>query len=347
MGARGLASKAPGSANLDWGNLGFQARPVNNYVRYNWKEGSWGEGSLIPDGMVTVHALSNALNYGQAVFEGLKAYHCADGTVCAFNPQANHARISGGCERLFMPEVSKDLFISGIEKVIRENAEFIPPHGTGGALYIRPLLFGHGAQLGLGPAPEYQLVFACNPVGAYYKGGLEGVDALVVENFDRAAPKGVGNVKVAGNYAPDVLPSKEAKGKGFSVCLYLDAATHSYVEEFSTSNFIGITEDNTVVAPMSPSILKSTTKGVVLQAAKDMGMKVEERPVKWEEVRGLKEVAACGTAVVLTPMNSITRGTEVVKFQGHDTISKLYDAVTGMQTGELPDPHGYRHHVAL
>jgi len=230
MGARGLASKAPGSANLDWGNLGFQARPVNNYVRYNWKEGSWGEGSLIPDGMVTVHALSNALNYGQAVFEGLKAYHCADGTVCAFNPQANHARISGGCERLFMPEVSKDLFISGIEKVIRENAEFIPPHGTGGALYIRPLLFGHGAQLGLGPAPEYQLVFACNPVGAYYKGGLEGVDALVVENFDRAAPKGVGNVKVAGNYAPDVLPSKEAKGKGFSVCLYLDAATHSYVE---------------------------------------------------------------------------------------------------------------------
>lgn len=346
--ARALASAAPGSAPLDWNNLGFEARPVAAYVRYNCKDGKWDEEpTLTAEGTVTIHALSNALNYGQAVFEGLKALQCKDGSVALFNPRANLQRITAGCARLLMPAPPAELFYAGLERVVRENAAYVPPYGTGGALYVRPLLFGHGAQLGLGAAPEYCLMFAANPVGAYYKGGLQGVDAVVVEDFDRAAPRGVGNVKVAGNYAPDVLPSKRAKSQGYSVCLYLDAATQSMVEEFSTSNFIGITADGTVVTPLSPSILPSCTREVVLQAARDLGLKAEHRPVTWAEARSFREAAACGTAVVLTPMRSITRGKEVVKFGGFETVSRLYAHISALQSGDAPDPHGYRHVVPL
>jgi len=202
-------------------------------------------------------------------------------------------------------------------------------------------MFGHGAALGLGAAPEYSLCAIATPVGAYYKGGLQPIDAVVVEGYDRAAPRGVGNIKCAGNYAPDVLPSREAKDRGYPVCLYLDAAEQKYVEEFSTSNFLGITADGVLVTPTSPSILPSCTKAVVLQAAADMGIRVEPRPVPWEEVATLKEVAACGTAVVLTPLSSITRGAERVTFDSFPTISRLYDAVIALQLGEAEDTHGY------
>ena len=138
-----------------------------------------------------------------------------------------------------------------------------------------------------------------------------------------------------------MTPSSAAKAKGYPICLYLDAKTNSFVEEFSTSNFIGITHDGVVITPTSDSILPSCTKGVVLQLAEDLGFKVEQRPVGWEEVTTLKEVAACGTAVVLTPIASITRGDTVTKFDDFATIAKLYDAVTTLQAGDAPDPHGY------
>ncbi|KAG8457970.1 hypothetical protein KFE25_012641 [Diacronema lutheri] len=345
-GARLLGAR-PGSAPLDWTNLGFEARPVAAYVRYNWKGGAWDDGALQPDGNVTIHALSNALNYGQAVFEGLKALQCKDGSVALFNPRANLARLTAGCARLQMPAPPAELFLKGLERAVAANAAYVPPYGTGGALYLRPLLFGHGAQLGLGAAPEYCLMIAPNPVGAYYSGGLHGVDAIVVEDYDRAAPRGVGAVKAAGNYAPDVLPSRRAKAAGYSVCLYLDARTNTHVEEFSTSNFIGVTKDGTVVTPASPSILPSCTREVVLQAARDLGLKAEHRPVRWDEVRDLAEAAACGTAVVLTPMRSITRGSEVVRFHGFETVQRLFAHISALQAGDAPDPHGYRHVVAL
>lgn len=228
--ARALSTRAPGSANLDWSNLGFTARDVNTYVCYNHKDGAWQGPTFSDDGYIKIHALSNALNYGQAVFEGLKVLQTRSGAVCAFNPAANHTRLQNSCKRLLMPDVPRELFFEGIETAVRKNADFVPPCGTGGSLYVRPLIFGHGAQLGLGAAPEFALIFAVCPVGAYYKGGLEGVDALVVSDYDRAAPLGVGHVKCAGNYAPDVLPSKLAKERGFSVCLYLDPQTRTFIE---------------------------------------------------------------------------------------------------------------------
>jgi len=334
-------------ATLPWRELGFDFTPTRSMVKYNWRDGSWNSGEVLPEMTVTIHGLSNVLHYGQGIFEGLKAHHCRDGQVRVFNATANAARMQSGCERLAMPFVPTEMFEEGVERLLTDNLDYVPPFGSGGAMYIRPFLFGHGAKLGLGPAPEYSLCFIGSPVGAYYKGGLQAIDGIVVDGFDRAAPSGVGHIKAAGNYAPDVAPSSQAKLKGFPICLYLDAKENKYVEEFSTSNFLGVTQEGVLVTPSSPSILPSCTKAVVLQLARDMGIPVEVRPVAWDEVASFKEVAACGTAVVLTPISSITRGDQKVSFESFDTIARLYEAVTAIQVGEAEDVNGYTRAVGM
>ena len=208
---------------IDFAKLGFDFTPTRSMVKYHWKDGSWGAATVSSDFMLNIHGLSNVLHYGQGIFEGLKAHHCADGHVRVFNSAANAARLQRGGERLHMPVVPPEMFDEAIDRVLEDNLDFVPPHGYGGSMYLRPFLFGHGAAIGLGPAPEYSFCVISTPVGAYYKGGLQAIDALVVDEHDRAAPAGVGHVKAAGNYAPDVHPSAEAKKKGFPVCLYLDA----------------------------------------------------------------------------------------------------------------------------
>mmetsp|Transcript_33984 Transcript_33984/g.56233 ORF Transcript_33984/g.56233 Transcript_33984/m.56233 type:complete len:368 (+) Transcript_33984:51-1154(+) len=324
----------------EWSSLGFGYTPTKSMLRYNWTGNSWDSGKLTADFTLNIHGLSNVLHYGQGIFEGLKAFDCKDGIVRVFNSSANARRMQRGSARLAMPDIPPALFSEAVDRLVLDNIAYVPPYGTGGSLYIRPFLFGHGSKLGLGAAPEYAFCLISSPVGPYYKGGLEAIDALVIENYDRAAPRGVGSVKAAGNYAPDTLPSIEAKEKGFPVCLYLDAAEQAYVEEFSTSNFIGVTADGAIVTPSSPSILPSCTKAVVLEVARQHGMKVEERPVLFSEVATFKEVAACGTAVVLTPVKSITRGGAVTRFDSFNTISTLYEAITAIQTAESEDTMG-------
>ena len=202
-------------ASIAWKSLGFDFTETRSMLVHNWKDGSWDAGELREDFTLNIHAMSNVLHYGQAIFEGLKAFHCADGKVRVFNSRANAQRLHNGCVRLHMPTVDPEMFDAAIDRVIKENVDFVPPYGSGGALYLRPFLFGHGAKIGLGPAPEYGFCIAGIPVGAYYKGGLEAIDALVVEQFDRAAPRGVGNIKAAGNYAPDVQPAASAKEQGY------------------------------------------------------------------------------------------------------------------------------------
>ena len=158
-----------------------------------------------------------------------------------------------------MPEVPQELFLEACERVIRANADFVPPYGTGGSLYVRPLLIGSGAQIGVAPANAYTFIVMVVPVGAYYKGGLEPVRALISKDYDRAAPLGVGHVKVAGNYAASLYAHEEAKRAGFPVELYLDARTHTYIEEFATSNFIAISAKGHYVTPDSHSVLPSVT----------------------------------------------------------------------------------------
>jgi len=352
------AKKLPGTAKLDtpWADLGFEIRPTNSHVKLMWKEGEgWSKPELVEEPFVKMHIGATVLHYGQACFEGLKAFTHEDGDVYSFRPEENAARMQSSCRRIMMPELPTDLFCNAVQTVVKDNIEYVPPYGSGGALYIRPLLFGSGPRIGLQPADEYTFVIMVMPVADYYEGGLsKPVDALIIKDYDRAAPQGVGAVKVAGNYAADLLPNMLSKKKGFPIGLYLDAKTQQYIEEFSTSNFVGImNSDKRYITPYSPSVLPSITNKSLMQIARDEGFTVEERNVKMDELEVFDEVLAVGTAVVVTPVGSATiLGNEeedvediVYKFgkEGElgETTKRLYTRVRAIQQGDDKDTHGW------
>ena len=333
-------------ASINWESLLFDYVPTRCIAQYNYADGEWDEGQLTSP-QLSIHPMSNALHYGQALFEGLKAFHTADGKVHVFNADENAKRLQAGAARLGMPEVSTDLFNEALDRVIEENIDYVPPYGTGGALYIRPFLFGHGAKLGLGPAPEYKFCVLVSPVGTYYKTGIKAVDAVVPSKYDRAAPKGVGNIKAAGNYAPDVEPAAQAVRDGYTIALYLDAKTNSFVEEFSTSNFVAISGDkSTYITPESDSILPSITNKMLMQLASDRGLRVERRPVSFSEISTFSEVAAAGTAVIITPIKSVTNESKRVEIgENFDIMKSLHDDLRAIQTGDAEDVHGWCRNV--
>jgi branched-chain amino acid aminotransferase len=357
--------KVPGTADMGmaWGDLGFEFRPTNSHIKLVYREnadgsdGSWGEPELVRgEPFVNVHIGATALHYGQACFEGLKAFCHQDGSVHIFRPDENAARMQSSCRRTLMPELPTDLFIKTVEQVVIDNLEYVPPYGSGGALYIRPLLFGSGPRIGLQPADEYTFICLVIPVGDYYAGGLSSpVKCLLIEDYDRAAPRGVGHVKVAGNYAADLLPNRRSKKLGYPIGLYLDAATQSYIEEFSTSNFVGIDNtNNKYITPKSGSVLPSITNKSLMQIAEVQGLTVEARNVPVEELETFDEVLAVGTAVVVTPVGSVTRlrgdgKTKVYEFGQPNEIGattrRLYDHVRAIQNGEAEDVFGWNYKV--
>jgi branched-chain amino acid aminotransferase len=328
---------------IDWKNLGFEFMPVKSNIRYHYANGQWSEGNLYNDDSFTLSVASNCLHYGQAAFEGLKAFTCKDGKVRVFRAPDNAKRLNSSIGHLLMPEIPEEMFLEAVNAVVKDNIDYVPPYGTGGALYIRPVIVGTSPQIGISASQEYEFIVLVVPVGPYYKNGIKPVDAYLVEEFDRAAPSGTGHIKIAGNYAASLSPTKLAKEKGCSVALFLDAATHEYIEEFGTSNFIAITDKKTYVTPQSASILPSITNMSLIELAKSNGYKVERRPVHKNELPEFIEVGACGTAVIITPIGRIVH-------QGQDycygneigpVLKQLYDMVTGIQYGELPDKFGW------
>jgi len=347
----------PGTAKMDtaWEDLGFEFRPTKSNLRITYKDGEWGEMELCEDSFISIHMGATALHYGQACFEGLKAFAHEDDTVHVFRPDQNAIRLQSSCERTLMPVLPHDIFLKAVNEVVKDNIEYVPPYGSGGALYLRPLLFGSGPRIGLQPADEYTFVLMVMPVCDYYKGGLnKPVDGVIITDYDRAAPRGVGNVKVAGNYAADMLPNMLSKGKGYPISLYLDAATQGLVEEFSTSNFVGIdTEKSLYVTPKSGSVLPSITNKSLMTIAGDQGLTVEERDIPIGEMESFDEVLAVGTAVVVTPVGSVTMlggeedGTADKKYEFGSSeevgpvTRKLYDRVRAIQFGEEEDTYGW------
>ncbi len=331
--------------NLDWNNLGFKYMRTNCHIRHVCCDGHWDDGELVTDEYMSMHIAATALHYGQAAFEGLKAFACKDGEIRVFRPNMNIKRMADTARRICMTPVPEDLYLSAIKRVTEANIEFVPPYGTGGSLYIRPLLFGSGPQIGVTPSREYTFLIMVLPVGAYYKGGLSPVRAIIYDDYDRTAPQGVGNVKVSGNYAAGMEAHEMAKTHGYDVELYLDAREHKYVDEFGTSNFIGITKDGTLITPDSQSVLPSVTNKCLQRIAKDLGIPVERRPVAYDELADLAEMGACGTAVVITPVNEITRGDTVIKVGSREgcgpILQKLYDRMTAIQNGDVEDPYGW------
>jgi branched-chain amino acid aminotransferase len=335
-------------ADLDWKNLPFDYMKTDHNIRYHWKDGEWSGGELSRDEYISLHMAAPSLHYGQEAFEGLKAFETKDGRIVVFRPIENSRRLRMSCERIYIPPVPDELFVDAVTKVVAANAEYVPPYGTGASLYIRPLVIGTGARVGLGPASEYLFIVFATPVGPYYKGGFKPVRALVVEDFDRAAPRGVGHCKVGGNYAAGLSGGQYGKDRGYPIVLYLDSAQKRFIDEFSTSNFIAL-RGNTYITPKSDSILPSITNDSLSVIARDMGMEVERRPVEVKELETFDEVGAVGTAAVITPVSHIRfRDRDYTYGDGDNAgpvITRLYDRLTALQKGDYEDTHGWLHEV--
>ncbi len=331
--------------NIEWDKLGFAFSQTKSNIRFHYANGKWDEGRLTTDFNVSMSVAANVLHYGQAIFEGMKAFACKDGKVRIFRPDENAKRLNSSARQLVMAEFPEDRFVEAVKTVVRDNIEFVPPYGTGGSLYIRPVMFGTQPQIGVNASNEYELVIMVMPVGPYYKGGIKPVDAMVSIDYDRAAPHGTGHIKAAGNYAASLLSSKICKEKYHCpVALFLDPATHTYVDEFSTSNFLAITKDGKYVTSLSNSILPSVTNKSLMTVAADLGMPTERRQVRAEELPDFAEIAACGTAVVLTPVGRIFFGDKVYDYHLTEigpVLKKLYDRMMAIQHGEIEDIHNW------
>ena len=336
--------------NIDWSNLGFGYQATTERYVSNYKDGAWDNGVMTTDATVTISECAGVLQYSQSCFEGLKAYTTEDGRIVTFRPDLNAARMADTAKRLEMPVFPEDQFIEAVEKVVKANADYVPPYGSGATLYLRPFMFASGPVIGVKPADEYQFRVFCTPVGPYFKGGAKPI-TIRVSDFDRAAPHGTGHIKAGLNYAMSLHAIVDAHNQGYDENMYLDAATRTNVEETGGANFIFVTKDNKVVTPKSNSILPSITRRSIMYVAKEnLGLETEERVVPFEEVKDFAECGLCGTAAVISPVGKIVdHGKEICLPSGMDEMGpitkKLYDTLTGIQMGHIEPPKGWIHEI--
>ena len=336
--------------DLDWGNLSFAYMHTDYSYVCNYKDGAWEEGGLTSDHTVTLSECAGLLHYCQEVFEGLKAYTTENGDIVCFRPEMNAQRMYDSAARLEMPSFPKDKFVEAVEMVVRANAAWVPPFGSGATLYIRPFMFATGDVIGVKPATEYQFRILVTPVGPYYKGGVKPVK-LQVPEFDRAAPHGTGSIKAGLNYAMSLHPSVIAHSKGYADNLFLDPQTRTYVEETGGANVLFVKKDGTLVVPQSftDSILPSITRRSLVDVAEKMlGMTVEQRPVRFDEIDQFVECGMCGTAAVISPVGQIDNGDKSVVYGMEHVgpvMKKLRETLTGIQSGAIEDQFGWVHKI--
>lgn len=332
--------------NIDWSNIGFGYQVTDKRYVSNYKNGAWDDGVLTDEATITLSECAGVLQYAQTCFEGLKAYTTEDGRTVCFRPDLNASRMKDSCERLEMPVFPEDRFVEAVKAVVHANEAYVPPYGSGATLYIRPYMFGSSPVIGVKPAEEYQFRMFCTPVGPYFKEGAKPI-TIRVSDFDRAAPHGTGHIKAGLNYAMSLYPIVDAHQKGFEENMYLDAATRTYVEETGGANFIFITKDGKLVTPKSDSILPSITRrSLMVVAEKYLGMTVEHRQVRFDELGDFAECGLCGTAAVISPVGKINdHGREICFPSGMEEMGpvtkKLYDTLTGIQMGCIEAPEGW------
>lgn len=332
--------------NLDWANLPFGYMKTNYNVRCFYRNGKWGEIEVSSSEYIPVHIAATGLHYGQESFEGLKAFKGKDEKVRVFRWEENAKRMQASANGIKMAEVPTELFKEIMDKVVKLNIEFVPPYESGAALYIRPLLFGSGAEVGVKPSAEYTFLMFVTPVGPYFKEGFKPVNMMITREFDRAAPLGTGHLKVGGNYAASLRSIEKAHSEGFSNVLYLDAKQKKYIDECGPANFFAI-KNNTYITPQSNSILPSITNMSLIDLAKDLGLKVERRPVDVNELADFDEVGACGTAAVISPIREIVDIENMKKFEyckdgkAGEVSTKLYEKLRSIQYGDEEDTHNW------
>lgn len=332
--------------NIDWGNLGFGYVQTDQRFVANYKNGAWEEGVLTTDANVTINECAGVLQYAQTCFEGMKAYTTEDGRIVTFRPDLNAARMKDSCERLQMPVFPEDQFVDAVCQVVKANAAYVPPYGSGATLYLRPYMFGSNPVIGVKPADEYQFRIFATPVGPYFKGGVKPLTIRVCD-YDRAAPHGTGHIKAGLNYAMSLYAIVDAHQQGYDENMYLDSATRTYVEETGGANFLFVTKDGKVVTPKSDTILPSITRRSLMYVAKEyLGLEVEERQIALEEVKDMAECGLCGTAAVISPVGKIVdHGKEICFPSGMTEMGpvtkKLYETLTGIQMGRIEAPEGW------
>ena len=332
--------------NLDWENLGFSYMTTDYRYVADYKDGAWEEGRLTTDSTVALNECAGILQYCQEIFEGLKAYTTEEGHIVTFRPDLNAQRMVDSAKRLEMPPFPVERFLEALDEVVKANAAWVPPYGSGATLYIRPYMFASSPVIGVKPADGYQFRMFVTPVGPYFKGGVKPI-TICVSDFDRAAPHGTGHIKAGLNYAMSLHAYVTAHGNGYDENMFLDPATRTYVEETGGANFIFVDQDGGIVIPKSDSILPSITRRSIAVVAKDiLGMKVTERPVKLSELNDFVECGVCGTAAVICPVGKVVdHGKEICFASGMEKMGpvtqKLYDTLTGIQMGTVEAPEGW------
>ncbi|HPX75033.1 MAG TPA: branched-chain amino acid aminotransferase [Bacteroidales bacterium] len=332
--------------DLNWTKLPFGYVKTHYNVRSVFKNGKWGEMEVTDSEYLNIHMAATVLHYGQAAFEGMKAYCGKDGKIRLFRWDENAKRLQHSARGIQMAEVPEDLYFKMLKKVVEVNKDFVPPYGTGASLYIRPVLFGTGPRVGVQPADEYTFIIFVTPVGPYFKEGFKPVKIAVVRDSDRAAPLGTGTYKVGGNYAASLAGTIKAQKAGYSSPMYLDAKEKKYIDEIGAANFFAI-KNNTYITPKSTSILPSITNKSLEQLAAHLGYKVERRPVAFDELSSFEEVGACGTAAVISPIGEIKDLDEDKTYtyckdgKAGPVSTKLYETLVGIQYGDIEDPFGW------
>lgn len=331
---------------LNWSELSFGYIKPDCNIRCEYHNGKWGQLEVHTEEYIQMHMAATCLHYAQEAFEGLKAYRGKDGKIRIFRVKDNAARLESTCDGIVMPKLPAGMFEEAVKMCIKRNERFVPPYESGATLYIRPVLFGNTAQIGVNPAKDYMFIVFCSPVGPYFKGGFATNPYVIMRGFDRSAPLGTGIYKVGGNYAASLRAHMEAHKMGYSSEFYLDAKEKKYIDECGAANFFGI-KDNTYITPKSTSILPSITNRSLMQLAEDLGMKVERRPIPEEELDTFEEAGACGTAAVISPIERLddpeNNKSYVFSKDGKPgpVCTKLYNKLRAIQYGDEPDIHGW------
>jgi branched-chain amino acid aminotransferase len=335
-------------SETDFENLGFGEVFSDHMLSMEYENGAWNPPQIMPFGKIEVLPSMCSLHYGQAVFEGLKAFFIKNG-IHVFRPEKFHERLNKSCQRLCIPEIDYGIFIEGLVKLLELDRDWIP-NKRGNSLYIRPFIFATDSFLGVKVSKTYRFMIITSPVGAYYKEGFNPIRLITSGNYVRAVKGGIGAAKAPANYAASLLPAEEAKQMGFSQVLWLDGIENKYIEESGAMNVFFLIGDRLVTPSLEGTILEGVTRNSVIYLAKDLGMVVEERKISIDEVISasnegrLKEAFGTGTAAVISPVSEIRHNDAVININSGkigDFSQKMYDEITGIQCGEKKDRFGW------
>lgn len=340
-------------------NPGFGRVFSDHMITAQWTPDSgWGDATLVPYGPLSLDPATNSLHYGQAIFEGLKAYRHEDGSVKTFRPFENARRFARSAGRLAMAELPEELFVASIEALVSADAQWVPS-GRERSLYLRPFMISTEIGLGVRPANRYQYILIASPAGSYFPGGVAPVSVWISDDYVRAAPGGTGEAKCAGNYAASLLAQAEAASHGCDQVIWLDAIGRSKIEEMGGMNlyFVHGSGDSVRISTptLSGSLLPGITRDSLLTVARDLGIRADEADITTAELKDrclngeITEVFACGTAAVITPVGTV-KGRDTGEFQvsGGETgpiTMKLRNALLDIQSGSAPDRHNWMHPI--